>query len=1231
MLAAPRFFLPFALAASVSAQDPGEVTPHAGMLRWPDVSERHIVFSYANDLWLVPRSGGTATPLASPPGQESFPRFSPDGTEIAFVGNYEGDRDLYVIPLGGGAARRVTHHPAAETLNDWLPDGRLLFHASGFAGLERQSRLLTVASTGGLPVALPPPYGAFGALAPGGRELAYTPHNRDGRTWKRYRGGLASDIWLLDLEDGSSRRVTSWEGTDTQPMWHGGNLYYLSDAGPEHRLNVWRYDRKVGSREQITRFGEQDVAWPAIGPGPGGEGEIVFQLGPELRLLDLASGHSRAVEVRVPGDAAWPRPRTVDAAQHIHSWSISPSGKRAVVEARGEVWTLPAEHGSPRNLTRTDGAAERTPEWSPDGRWIAWFGDATGEYEIYLGPSDGKGEIRQLTSTGTPFKMWLAWSPDSQRIAFQDKTGDLFLHEIESGATTALAHSPWGFWGGGIGRPSFSHDSRWIAWSMAIGESPVPRIHLHDRDSGATHVVTGGMFADRDPVFDRQGDWLFFASDRHFQPTYGSLDTTFTYRGSQMLLAVPLRAEQELPWAPSSDEEEWKEDEKKDEEKKNGEEAEPDQEEKDEAAAVADDGLSGTWQGMLTGSEIPAGGVPMSLTIALGGDGALSGAVVVPIGNATITGGRFDRASGVLEIDLTTDDGAPVKVRATVSGETMKGSGEVVGEPVRFEFELTRTARAEAETGGDGAKEGKARKVVDIDLDGFEQRAVALAVAPGAFGRLAVNDQNQLVYVRQPLADSESPSIQLFDLDEDDAKEKLVAAGAGDFDISADGKKLLVVRGRAATIQNAAAGASGEPVPTSGMRMTIDPRREWRQLFDDAWRMMRDFFYAPNLHGVDWQGVHDAYAAMLPYCATRDDLRYLMGEMIGELNVGHAYLAGPGDAERAPSENVGMLGVDWDLDGGAFRIARIHQGGPWDVDARGPLGQPGVDVKVGDYLLAVNGVTVDAAQDPWAPFVGLAGRTVTLTVSAKPALDGEAREVVVEPLGSEGDLRHRSWIERNRRYVEERTGGRVGYIHVPDTGVDGQNELFRQFLGQFTKEALIVDERWNGGGQIPTRFIELLDRPVTNYWTTRDGHDFRWPPDSHQGPKCMLINGPSGSGGDAFPAYFRAAGLGPLIGMRTWGGLVGLSGNPHLIDDGGITVPTFAYYEKDGTWGIEGHGVEPDLEVVDDPALMLEGGDPQLDAAIRLMLEALEANPYRPPSRPAYPDRSGMGLPEEDK
>jgi tricorn protease len=475
--------------------------------------------------------------------------------------------------------------------------------------------------------------------------------------------------------------------------------------------------------------------------------------------------------------------------------------------------------------------------------------------------------------------------------------------------------------------------------------------------------------------------------------------------------------------------------------------------------------------------------------------------------------------------------------------------------------------------------------------------------------------------------------IVALDLTDDDLEEKTVVDGAGRFDISADGKQLLYPKRGAGFIQPASPGGmkKAKKIVTDGMVVLIDPREEWEQIFVDAWRRYRNFFYDPTMHGVDWKAVRGQYAEMLDDCVTRSDVGFVIREMISELNVGHAYYRGTRPMDPPPRMSVGMLGVDFELHEGAYRIAEILRGGPWDTDALSPLDEPGVDVSEGDYVLAVNGQPVDASKDPWASFQGMAGKTVELTVNSEPEIDDEARHVVVDLLRSEVPVRYRAWVESNRRYVEEKSDGKIGYVYVPDTGVRGQNELVRQYFGQVRKEALLIDERWNGGGQIPTRFIEMLNRPVTNYWARRHGKDWPWPPDAHHGPKAMLINGLAGSGGDAFPFYFKQAGLGPLIGTRTWGGLVGIGGLPPLVDGAGVTVPSFAFYEKDGTWGIEGHGVDPDIEVLADPAEMVDGSDPQLDAAIEYLLQQVAQNPYEPPERPDYPDRSGWGIEPENR
>ena len=980
-----------------------------------------------------------------------------------------------------------------------------------------------------------------------GKWLAYTPHSRDTRSWKRYRGGMASDIWLFNLENNAAKQITDFEGTDSLPMWHGKTVYYLSDAGAEHRLNLWAYNTESNERRQVTKYKDYDCKWPSIGPGPNGKGEIVVQNGSDLLLVDLPTEKATPVKITIPGARPKLAPKKIDASEFITGADISPTGKRVVVEARGDIWTLPAKSGPPRNLTRTSGTAERDPSWSPDGRWIAYFSDATGEYELYVTQSDGLGETRQLTKDNSKFLFLPIWSPDSKFLTYCDKAGGLFLHNLEDAKTKQIATDPFSE----QTSVNWSHNSEWLTYAISSDEkAPTTSVWVYNVNDSTHRKLTSGYFPDADPVFDRKGDHIFFTSHRAFNsPKYEDIGTSFIYSGTEVVLAMPLRADVKRPFMARSDEESWKKDaDGKKTDKKKSDQAES--EKTDKKAAE----------------------------------------------NSSAPKEDADKK----DTQKPGDEAAPAK-----------------------------DGKKESDEKSDKDSEKDADKIV-IEFDDIERRVFQLPVGQGTFGTLAVNDKNQLLFAtRGARGEDKPPAIKLLDLSADKAAAKTVVDGASTFAISSDGKKLMVFsRGKLHLISAAAGQKLAGSVSTDGMHVTVDPRAEWKQLFVDAWRIERDFFYDPNMHGLDWKAIRDQYEAMIDDCVSRRDVGFVIAEMIAEINVGHAYYR-EGDVESGPNGNVGLLGCRFEIQDNAFQVAELFQGAEWDVDARNPLSAVGV--KAGEYILAVNGLPFKTDTNPYAAFQGLAGSTITLTVSADSKKDDKDRTVTIKPIRSDSNLRFRAWIERKRKYVAEKTDGKVGYIYVVNTGVPGQNDLVRQYYAQLNKQALIIDDRWNGGGQIPTRFIELLNRPVTNYWAKRDGRDWTWPPDAHHGPKCMLTNGMAGSGGDMFPALFRQAKLGKLIGMRTWGGLVGISGNPGLIDGASVTAPTFAYYELDGTWGIEGHGVDPDIKVVDDPSKMADGGDPQLDAAITQMLSEIEKSPYKKPARPAYPDRSKFGLNPADK
>ncbi|MEY5060104.1 MAG: hypothetical protein RIS45_25, partial [Planctomycetota bacterium] len=651
-------------------------------------------------------------------------------------------------------------------------------------------------------------------------------------------------------------------------------------------------------------------------------------------------------------------------------------------------------------------------------------------------------------------------------------------------------------------------------------------------------------------------------------------------------------------------------------------------EKKDEKkdAAPAPSGAAGTWNCTVT-----FGGAPVALKLVITANGeSVTGTLSSRMGTSELKG-TYDAATGALKLNGTML-GRTFDLDLKIEGDSVSGTANS-SDPDGNAISLPLTGSRVVENKDDDKKadERKAeKKEVLIDLDGLEARAIQLPSPAGSYGSVGFNDRNELIFGRDG-------TVKIFDLTERTLSEKSGAAGTR-FEVSADGKKLLMGGRGGASIAGSGAGASPKPIVSSPMLVEVHPRHERQQILVDAWRIMRDYFYEPTMHGVDWLAIRAKYEAMLPAVVTREDLNYLIAEMISELNVGHAYLQGQGDVESTPSRSVGLLGVEFAAatteDGApakAWRLARFLGGGAWDADARSPLSAQGLGVSEGDYLLAVNGVPVDPTVDPWAPFVGLAGKSTVLTVSKKPVMDKDAKDVVVTPTQSEDSLNYRGWVEAKRKRVDELSGGKVGYIYVPNTGVDGQTELVRQFFGQRMKQALIIDDRWNGGGQIPTRFIELLNRPITNYWARRDAREWAWPPDGHRGPKAMLINGLAGSGGDMFPWLFKHNKLGEVIGTRTWGGLVGISGNPGLMDGGSISVPTFGFYETDGTWGVEGHGIDPTIEIIDDPSKMKDGGDPQLEKAVEVLLEQVQTNGYRPTPKPAGPDRRGMGLPESDK
>lgn len=1057
----------------------------ARLMQLPDVSDTQITFTFGDDIWVVPKDGGVAIRLTSPLGPEMYPRFSPDGKQIAFSANYNGNYDVYVMPTSGGVPVRLTYHGMPDVVQGWSPDGKSILFTSGReSGKERFSQFYTVPVTGGLPAKLPVPYGEFASYSSDGKRVAYTDKSRVNRNWKRYRGGTAPDILLFDLAGYKTENITNNAANDELPMWIGDAVYYMSDNGPEKRNNLWKYDLKSKQNTQLTEFKDFDITFPS-----NSAKEIVFEAGGSLYLFDIASEQSKRVEIQIISDQKGMIPKIVNVGSELQAASISPDGNRVIANARGEIFNLPAKKGFVTNLTNTSGVAERYPEIAPDGKKIAYWSDATGEYQLTVKTLGVDSQTKTLTKFKDGFGYNLFWSPDSKKIVTVNQAMEVMLIDATTGSFSIIDQGKYMFEGNlqsfGV---TWSPDSQYIAYSLSKNNRATSALYVYDTKAGSLSQFTSGFYADQNPAFSEDGKYLFFTTNRTFSPSYSDLDNTFIYANS-----------------------------------------------------------SGVAVGTL---------------------------------NPTITS----------LISLKNDE---IKLEEEKSEKEDDKKEEKKEEPKPIDFETTN----------------------------FENRIEMLDIETGNIGGIAAL-KGKLLYVRHPntgAGDDSKSSLQLFDFEEKESK--TVIDGVNAFSLSADRKKVMVFgMGKLAVIDPAPDQKMEETVPTGDMQMTVVPAQEWKQIFNDVWRFERDYFYDPTMHGVDWDQMRTRYGSLIDQANSRRDVNIIIGDLIAELNASHTYNGG-GDLESGPSMSVGLLGANFKLENGAYKIEKIIQGAPWDVEVRSPLLKPGVDVKEGDYILAINGEPIDTSKSIYAALQGLAEKTVQLTVNSSASMTG-AKNVLVEPLQSEARLRNLAWINDFRKRVEEATDGRIGYIFVPSTGVDGQNELFRQFYGQMEKEGMIIDERFNNGGQIPDRFVELLDRKPLAFWAVRDGQDWAWPPSGNFGPKVMLINGFSGSGGDAFPDYFRKREIGPLIGTRTWGGLIGISGAPTLIDGGSVTVPTFRMYDPDGTWFKEGHGVDPDIEVIEDFESLAKGTDAQLEAAIKEVMRLLNSSDrFKVPARPAYEKR----------
>lgn len=1058
------------------------------LLQQPALNATHIVFVYAGDLWRVPRAGGEAVRLTTGAGNESNPVFSPDGSQVAFTGEYDGNVDVYIVPIDGGVPRRLTWHPGPDYAVGWTPDGKRVLFRSGRDSYSRFMRLFTIASEGGFPEALPLPMGEAASYSADGGRVAYTPLAPAFETWKRYRGGRTSAIWIADLADSKIvARVPRENSNDWQPVWVGEKVYFLSDRGG--RFTLWMYDTRSRKVEQAIANDGLDIKSASAGPGA-----IVYEQFGQIRLYDLKSGRNSAVPVRLAGDLPSVRPRLARVDREIRAAAISPTGVRAVFEAHGEIFTAPADKGDIRNLTNTPGAAERYPAWSPDGKRIAYFSDEGGEYALHLRAQDGMGDVEKIGLGNPPaFFYNPVWSPDSKKILYTDNRLNLWYLDVEKREPVKVDTDYYDALDRRLD-PAWSPDSRWIVYTKQL-RSHFRAVFLYSLEGGVARQVSDGLSDARYSQFDKDGRYLYFTASTDVGPTMGWLDmSSDPYAVTRNAYLVVLRKDLPSPLAHESDEEK-----------------------------------------------------------------------------------------------------AP--------GENKEAEKEA--------------EKKEAETKNASPK-------VTVDFDGIGQRILALPVPARNYVGLWAGKAGVVYLLESPAGRSpllrRSPTCTLHRFDLKKRKAEKLLEGVGSFALSFNGEKMLYSR----QTRWAIAGTAAAPKPEEGvlklerMEARVEPAAEWRQMYREVWRIQRDFFYDPGLHGLDLAATMKKYEPYLDGIATRADLTYLFREMLGEISVGHLNVGGGTQPEvkRVPG---GLLGADYRIENGRYRIARVFDGENWNPELKAPLTEPGVNVTAGEYLLAVDGRELRASDNLYAFFEGTAGKAVVLRVGADPSGAG-AREVKVVPVENESGLRHLAWIEENRRKVDRMSNGRLAYVYLPNTQAAGFSNFNRYYFAQVGREGVVIDERFNGGGQVADYVIEILRRPLWNYFSTRWGETFTTPVGAIFGPKTMIVNEYAGSGGDAMPWLFRKAGLGPLIGKRTWGGLVGIFNFPPLMDGGTVTAPNLAFWNTEGQWEVENVGVAPDIEVEFDPYAWRQGGDPQLEKAVEVLLAELKKNPLPVHRKPAFPN-----------